>query len=93
VVGKPKKRIIDIFHKIFGHFKNRSIYIWPNMHFKNITYYSQTNIFMPNTQRDALHARPENNVLGHILIQKHVGNSRSNHEEGMDYQVAPLYGG
>lgn len=43
------------------------------MHFKNITYYSQTNIFMPNTQRDAHHVRPANNLLGHILTRKHVG--------------------
>jgi hypothetical protein len=45
---------------------------------------------MPNTQRDARHARPENNVLGHILSQKHVGTRSNRGEEGMDYQVAPL---
>lgn len=41
------------------------------MHFRNITYYSQTDSLMP--KRDADHARSENNLLGHILTQKHVG--------------------
>jgi hypothetical protein len=52
--------------------KGKFIYA-QNMHLKNITYYSQTNIFMPNTQRDAHHVRPQNNLLGHILTWKHVG--------------------